>query len=625
MLFRKSVTIAVFVAILFTHCVFTPDELQETFVEKPSEIGPPITFQLNDLTDTIKIGWPVIFNYKVNGTNKLITVEVKFGDQILHHLYDQEEQSLSFDFDPRNYPNGNYHLAIQVATTSGTGSIADKVGAEGYLYELNWPMVIDNTMPSIMHKILDIKKENGVLKLSWQEFNHPNFISYKIYSQVPQINMVPQVVATIIDPKQTSYTHNTFIEGQANLLYYSIKTPAGEYNSNYIWHHDKIDSLKAQWNTDGSILFEWKETACPTIFREYHVKFEYFNNTIEEYKIIDPKQHSVVFKNAGFANDIFLKIKFLPNYSSEDQNNSLSWTDLRYSPKPMYPVTQRCITLKNSDLVLMTSKKKLYKYNPIANIVLDSFSEAETFINTLSMCVNDEGNKLAYIDYKSVNFYAVHNKIKVRRTDNFSLISELQLPEFKERTRGIEKLTISENNLLVAIDNRSVAYTYNINSGSLISRDSLQGGLHYYDNAQISRDGKYLFAWNMYLDHHSIYKFQNNSWVNVKNVQKPGHRVLFDSNGKIYSFSYEGVEIRSSTTLEVDSGYSLPHSRFPIIDQSMRKFLWQNPDTNGEYFLCDLETGIVSDTLFIGNTGGECAFKNNLLVSPMGLQLIIEK
>ena len=285
MLFKNPYAIALFVTVLFTGCVFTPDELPETFVEKPSESGPPITFQLNDLTDTIKIGWPVSFNYNVSSPNKLITVEIKFQDQVLHHLYDPEEQNLSFDFNPRNYTNGHYHLSIQIVTTSGSGSIADKLGAEGYLYEMNWPMIIDNTMPSVMHKVLDIKKEDGVLKLSWQEFNHPNFISYKIYGQVSQVNMDPQLIATINDPKQTNYIHNTFIEGQPNLLYYSIDTPEGEYNSNYIWHHDHIDSLKARWNTDGTVLFEWPETACPTIFGAYQVKFEYFNNTIEEYKI----------------------------------------------------------------------------------------------------------------------------------------------------------------------------------------------------------------------------------------------------------------------------------------------------------------------------------------------------
>ena len=70
-------------------------------------------------------------------------------------------------------------------------------------------------------------------------------------------------------------------------------------------------------------------------------------------------------------------------------------------------------------------------------MVLDSFSEDETLIDYLNMCINNQGTKLAYIDYESVNFYAVQNKIKVRFTDDFSLISELQIPEFDERSRGI--------------------------------------------------------------------------------------------------------------------------------------------------------------------------------------------
>ncbi len=51
-------TVALLPLFLFalTSCEFRPDDIPEAKISKPDSIGPPISFNLNDSFDTIRVG-----------------------------------------------------------------------------------------------------------------------------------------------------------------------------------------------------------------------------------------------------------------------------------------------------------------------------------------------------------------------------------------------------------------------------------------------------------------------------------------------------------------------------------------------------------------------------------------
>ena len=67
---------------------------------------------------------------------------------------------------------------MRVYTGSGTGSIADQIGAESYLFEKHWVLVVTRTHPPITYKA-----ENGYLRLDWAPFRSSELREYVISSQ----------------------------------------------------------------------------------------------------------------------------------------------------------------------------------------------------------------------------------------------------------------------------------------------------------------------------------------------------------------------------------------------------------------------------------------------------------
>ena len=227
---------------LLTSCEFQPHEIPDSGIEKPSDTGPPIVFNLNDYHDTIKIGYITNFNYTISGTyNKILAVEISIGGTVIHEYIAENQQAFSFTFDPVTFPDGDYHMNATIITSTGSGSIAEKLGVEGYLYELDLPVIIDKAIPEGSYNIAFEKVHNPEgLKLSWLEFNHANCIKYVIYRQYRPIQQEPVLIAEITDPEQSYYIDHSFWEGQEGLYFVRIITPYGHYDGNFSTFRDEL-------------------------------------------------------------------------------------------------------------------------------------------------------------------------------------------------------------------------------------------------------------------------------------------------------------------------------------------------------------------------------------------------
>jgi len=89
--------------------------------------------------------------------------------------------------------NGVHNLISNIYTESGTGSIADKVGGEGYKFTREWTIIVNNdSIPPIKTSII-----NGFLKLSWPKYptnNFSKFIFDKYYPWVYRYLSKPEFV-----------------------------------------------------------------------------------------------------------------------------------------------------------------------------------------------------------------------------------------------------------------------------------------------------------------------------------------------------------------------------------------------------------------------------------------------
>jgi hypothetical protein len=82
-----------------------------------------------------------------------------------------------FELDYRIYTNGIHDMVLEVYTASGSGSIAEHLGMEGFLFSKSWVLYIDqNYSFNVKSTISD-----GFLKLYWNRYRGYDFKEYVVY------------------------------------------------------------------------------------------------------------------------------------------------------------------------------------------------------------------------------------------------------------------------------------------------------------------------------------------------------------------------------------------------------------------------------------------------------------
>ncbi len=596
---------------VFPGCEFKPDDLPLTEVNPPQETGPPIAMTLNNLIDTIRIGWKTDFSYSISGTpNKIYSVVLTFEGKLLHNYIGEYGQTTSFSFDPADYNNGKYYLKIVILTSSGTGSIADMVGAEGYAYEHYWPVIIDRTLPE-RSRDLQIKatKIPEGIKLSWSSFNHPNFISYQVFRHYPPFQQAPVPIAVINDPLITSYIDSTYWEGEHAMYYLQINTPAGSSQGDYIYFYDQLTGLKSTWHTDGSTYVTWDKARNLESFSKYYVYCGWdFSNIEEKYFISNPDENFVTFENTGFGSGLYIFLKFIPKGVPENQYNYLTYTYKEVYPPPSIPVFQSSFSVNNHDFLLLADWKKIYRYYPYESRTEDSVSV--NLANYLMISVSYDGNKFAY--YQDDNIF-------VRRTADFYLEKEFPGPPLRLLNRTLDGLSLADNGKLIATDNVGYVYLYDSYTGSLLRKDSMDVTGYPAKLASISPDGSAMII-RTGSSGVGLYTLSGEGWTEiVKNNVNP-YSIFYSKDGKsVYFVSDFKMQRFNSGDLSFISDYSLPNGYFRSVDIDHERF-FMSYMASPVNLLVELNTGRVLDTIpgWISN----CRPFNNYLITS-GIQLIL--
>jgi len=214
-MFRRNKLLLLITVILFIlSCEYELEK--ENFVE----IEPPPDSRIFNLDlipsdDTIVILNTTSFQYNFN-TYGLTIYEAGFslGDKkwIFH-----SEGSGIITINPAELDAGIDTLTMYIRTNSGTGSIADIAGAEGYFAERKWLVKTDGrSAPAI--SLTQSITEDGFLKISWPKCEQYNFHSYEL----EYIAMGgPPTSKIITDPDSTCFIDSCFVGGDA---YYTVST-----------------------------------------------------------------------------------------------------------------------------------------------------------------------------------------------------------------------------------------------------------------------------------------------------------------------------------------------------------------------------------------------------------------
>lgn len=248
---------ALFVNVLFLSsilcsCIFSPDN--ENFLEIDQDATPPeITNQTLDLDiDTLYVWKYTRFNFDLkSNAQQISSVVVTYGD---HKLTFQSGKG-SFDVNPHTYPEGTSRVEIKVYTNSGTGSLADAIGAEGYELKNEWVLIVEKPKDPEIHLTSSI--ENGFLKFSWNKFDKPNFHSYRLVIQNDGI--FETYYREYTDENITSFVDSLFVGGKITLSlgvnYYDVNEFQNRASKEYSYEFpvaisfkEDLENLTISWN-----------------------------------------------------------------------------------------------------------------------------------------------------------------------------------------------------------------------------------------------------------------------------------------------------------------------------------------------------------------------------------------
>lgn len=593
-------------------CEFQPHNIPDDNIEKPADEGPPIVLNLNDYHDTIKIGWITDFNYSISGTtNKILAVEISIGVKVIHEYLADNQQTFSFSFDPVTLPDGNYNLNIKIISSTGSGSIAERFGVEGYLYDLDWPVIIDKAIPEGSYNIAFEKVHNPEgLKLSWLKFNHANFVKYIIYRQYRLIQQEPIPIAEITDPNLSYYIDNSFWEGQDVSYFVRIITPYGYHNGNFSTFRDElIGVLSADWHNDGTLDVSWIKAQNLETFASYYVFTSFADTPMESYLIEDPDENHVTFLDAGFAYGINIYLAIVPKGLDVTDYKNLRLSKYTHYTPAQIPLFFVSSMVNDHEFMLLSQQNMIYRYYPDEQRIDYSLPVSLTKYDLIS--VSNDGNRFVYL--QGSDFY-------IRRTDDFTIETVLNDPSIPY-PESVSCVSISDNNRLLVTDTWNHVYLFNSASKELIRKDTMPLVGLSRNTALISPDGtKMIAVTGEYVVNASLFSLEPLGWHEIGKISVTPYSVFFSKDGLfVYLVTYNRLIKCRTSDFGIVSDYAVPEGYFRSVDLDRGRLLCSNI-YGPEYNIIDINSGQILKTLNLG-VGGFSIFKNHIITSGRQLNL----
>ncbi len=209
-------------SLLLSACEYEP--VGENFIDlTPPDNSIPVTILLNNISpcDTIYIYKNTTISLENSSSKELVKAVASFDGNEFATIYDSY---LNININPTQLDEGIHELTIDVIFTSGTGSLGELMGMEGYEGEMYWKIYIIHN-PQDQFEIGRRVNEDGFLEIFWDNTILPekNIKKYTIFSPYNHTD-----TTTINDPSQKLFVDSGYVCGTVQ---YNVTTYMKDGNS----------------------------------------------------------------------------------------------------------------------------------------------------------------------------------------------------------------------------------------------------------------------------------------------------------------------------------------------------------------------------------------------------------
>jgi hypothetical protein len=358
-----NIFFAILLVFLFTSCEYEPKG------EYYKDIKPPdsaiIQIALN----------PQKTSYVISGVTNFSCTAFTFGHQLYSvkfyidsiEINESADYSSGFIIDSRNYPDGIHILTIVVTTGSSTGSIADIIGAEGFIYSQSWNLIVDNS-PPVPVQITGINDAGGLLKIEWNKYSKGNFSRYEVLKTINYTSNVTKTYSmAFIDNMDRNFFYDSSYMGGYVEYVIRVKTTLDlSADSDKKSFSDDIPLFKLKWIKDDIMEISWDRFKYYKAFKKMIINPTSQGGGI----LIDNLDTTVVQGNFGiFGHESSCVFKIETNKSSITGFDYYSAKNTIGYP---FPKNQKILKTQVGNIIFAKYLNKLYKYNTITRQIIDS-------------------------------------------------------------------------------------------------------------------------------------------------------------------------------------------------------------------------------------------------------------
>ncbi len=572
---KKNLTIIVLFLLFFSFsCEFTPSEIPETFVEQPDGNAPFLHIEVQPDMDTLKLASDVRTEFRLTSQEADIHwVKITLDDNNVYYSDYNSGALPSAYVSIANYSEGLHYFTIQAFTASNSGSIADKMGAEGYLYEVQWPVIIHHGVDTRID-IKNVEYMNGPVAVSWEKYDYYDFKNY-ILSKWSS-TQVEGVQYTISNPRVTTVLDTSFLEGE--YVSYSVGLNGGY--SPGISFDVPIKTPDVSLNEEEEMVVRWNRTQNPRNLGYYHVALKVPNTYTYQEIIKEDAEDTVGIYNIspGFGDNYEFQVRYVPKGFDQPYviyNSSGGKALFSYGNKMQS--FENAMKIGNTENILLYNDGSFYKYNIVTHTILDSVRVTE-LTNPGFIRISPGGAFFSY--FTNTDFV-------MRRTTDWGLVSQFTTPILDYGTARFWSVSISDNYHLAVIQHSNILSITDIRTGNELFRKAGTQG-EYFSDAVINSEGdKILYNTHVYDDganYLHLVNFDGTKFTQLgeTTAANPGanygivqyaileDKVLILKNVSSYDYRWEE---RSAGDMSLINSFGLPDSFVPVAIDFQKKQL----------------------------------------------------
>jgi hypothetical protein len=586
----------IIISISFFNCDYKLDK--ENFVKiNPPDSTHPFDINLLNETDTIKIFNETYLKYNFE-TYGLSIKKVNFTLDTLK--WENNVIKGEILVDPGKFNPGYYTLTLTVHTNTGTGSIADHSGIEGYFAMRNWKLLIDGRPPPLVTLTKSITKD-GFLRLDWPKCDQYNFLSYSINGSC---NSTP-VSKLTTNSDSNFYIDSNFIGGQAQFwVTVRVLTNDQSTTGNILSVNEGYSLLNFEDIGIDSIRIFWNKSP-------YKAKYKLTRTDLTPDKVIVEQytDTSISIAQPGFGTKASFVLSTSPYYLTAT-TSSLIKEDFKDYRMGQY----------------FAGRWQHCSYNPIENVIYTNNSNNLECYNFSNLSLSNDIT-INNLSYKGLLTSASNStKVAALSPDNIYIFQDKNLSSpviIPNSQSGADHFFLT-NNQKVAIASNPKYSLVDINTQKIVSSVNIPKYPTYNKWVSIatSRDGLYTCCVSG--TGLTLYKNENDTMVIIYTDNLEYRAVLFDEKNPhqliLSVITNNTIEIRECTDFSLIKTVSLPSSLFCNIDPVSGYLLTYN---SSALYVIKLSTEEI--LLKITTTDFEAKLYGKRLFSSYGSTLDISK